>query len=70
MGEEVLPMDHPVAYDMVLEHVLHVWTGYMTHGAILGLGMQEDRRHLYVIVNSSRPNEEGNHWGMAVWEWH
>ena len=32
MGEEVLPMDHPVAYDMVLEHVLHVRMGYMTHG--------------------------------------
>ena len=68
MGEEVLPMDHPVAYDMVLEHVLNVRTGYMTHGAIPGPGMQEDRRHHYVIVNSSRSNEEGNHWGMAVWD--
>ena len=61
MGEAVLPMDHPVAYDMLLEHVLRVRTGYMTHGAIPGLGMQEDRRHHYVIVNSSRSNEEGNH---------
>ena len=33
-GEEVLPMDHPVAYDMVLEHMLHVRTGYMTHGTV------------------------------------
>ena len=67
MGE-VLPMDHPVAYDMVLEHVLHVRMGYMTHGAIPGPGMQEDRRHCYVIVNSSRSNEEGKQWGMAVWD--
>ena len=68
MGEEVLPMDHLLAYDMVLEHVLHVRMGYMTHGAIPGPGMQEDGRHHYVIVNSSRSNEEGNHWGVAVWD--
>ena len=61
-------MDHPVAYDMVLEHMLHVQTGYMTHGAIPGPGMQEDRRHHYVIVNTSRSNAEGNHWGMALWD--
>ena len=66
MGEEVLPMDHAVAYDMVLEHVLHVRTGYMTHGVVPGPGMQEDRRQHYVIVNSSRSNVEGQHWGMAV----
>ena len=68
MGEEVLPMDHPVAYDMVLEHVLHVRTGYMTHGVVPGPGMQEDRRQHYVIVNSSRSNVEGQHWGMAMWD--
>ena len=61
MGEETLPMDHPVAYDMVLEHVLHVRKAYRTHVAVPGPGMAEERRHHYVIVNSRRSNEEGSH---------
>ena len=60
-------MDHPVAYDMVLEHVLHVRMGYMTHGVVPGAGMQEDKRQHYLIVISNRSNVEGQHWGMAVW---
>ena len=61
-------MDHPVAYDMVLEHFLHVREGYMTHGMVMGPGMQEDRRQHYVIVNSTRSNQEGNHWGLGLWD--
>ena len=61
MGEEVLPMDHPVAYDMLLEHMLHVRKGYAAHGAVPGPRMAEDRRHHYVVVNASRSNEGGSH---------
>ena len=49
-------------------HLLHVQNGYMTHGAVQGPGMLEDRRQHYVIVNSSRSNEGGNHCGVAVWD--
>ena len=61
MGEVELPMDDPVAYDMVLEHMLYVKGGRSTRGV-------EDRRQHYVVVNSAKSNESGNHWGLAVWD--
>ena len=61
-------MDHPVAYDMVLDYILHVQQGYDTAGAQPGPGVEEDRRLHYVIVNSTKSNEGGNHWGLGLWD--
>ena len=63
-----LDMDHPVAYDMVLDHMRHVQQGYDTADPHPGPGVLEDRRCHYVIVNSARSNQNGNHWGMGLWD--
>ena len=61
MHGAILDMDHPVAYDMVLDYVLHVQQGHDTVGAQPRPGVEEDRRLHYVIVNSTKSNKGGNH---------
>jgi hypothetical protein len=68
MQGTTLDMDHPVAYDMVLDHVRHVQRGYDSADPRPGPGVLEDRRCHYVIVNSTRSNQSGNHWGMGLWD--
>ena len=68
MHGAVLDMDHPVAYHMVLDHMLHVQRGYDTARAQPEPGMEEDRRCHYVIVNSTKSNEGGSHWGLGLWD--
>jgi hypothetical protein len=68
MQGTTLDMDHPVAYDMVLEHMRHVQQGYDSADPHPGPGVLEDRRYHYVIVNSTRSNQNGNHWGMGLWD--
>ena len=63
-----LDMDHPVAYDMVLDYICHVRRGYDSAGSRPDPGMEEGRRCHYVIVNSTRSNQEGNHWGLGLWD--
>ena len=63
-----LEMDDPVAYDMVLEHILHVQRGYDMMGGLAGPGATGERRWHYAIVNSSRSNEVGSHWGLSLWD--
>ena len=61
-------MDHPVAYGMVLDYIRHVQQGYDSAGSQPGPGMENDRRYHYVIVNSTKSNEGGNHWGLGLWD--
>ena len=61
-------MGHPVAYNMVLDYILHVQRGYDTARAQPGPGMEDDRRSRYVIVNSTKSNQGGNHWGLGLWD--
>ena len=68
MHGAALDMDHPVGYDMVLEHILYVQRGYDTAGTRPGRGMEDDRRCHYIIVNSIKSNEGGKHWGLGLWD--
>ena len=68
MQGATLDMDHPVAYDMVLDHMRHVRQGYDSAGSRPGPGMEDDRRCHYVVVNSTRSNQEGSHWGLGLWD--
>ena len=63
-----LEMDHPVAYDMVLDYIRHVREGYDSAGSQPRPGMEEDRRCHYVVVNSTKSNQEGSHWGLGLWD--
>ena len=61
-------MDHPVAYDMVLDYIRHVREGYDSAGSQPKLGMEEDKRCHYVVVNSTKSNQEGSNWGLGLWD--
>ena len=63
-----LEMDHPVAYDMVLDYIRHVRAGFDSAGSRPGPGMEGDRRCQCVIVNSTSSNQEGSHWGLGLWD--
>ena len=69
MHGAALDLDHPVGYEIVLEHTLHVQRGYDTAGARPGPGMEDDRRCHYVIVNSTKSNGGGNHLGFGPMGW-
>ena len=68
MQGAALEMDHPVAYDMVLDYIRHVQQGYDSAGSRPGPRMENDRRCHYVILNSTKSNQGGNHWGLGLWD--
>ena len=68
MQGAALEMDHPVAYDMVLDYIRHVREGCDSAGSQPRPVMEEDRRCHYVVVNSTKSNQEGNHWGLGLWD--
>ena len=59
MHGAILDMDHPVAYDMVLDYILHVQRGYDTAGAQPGPGMRKAGGFTTLSSTPPSPTREG-----------
>uniref|UniRef100_A0A7S1JC32 Uncharacterized protein n=1 Tax=Eutreptiella gymnastica TaxID=73025 RepID=A0A7S1JC32_9EUGL len=61
-------VNDPVAYDIMLEHIVHVKGCYQKPPAEQASVLKGQQRWHYTVVNAGESNSSGYHWGVGVWD--